>query len=365
MGVVMPLLQEERVGAPELSNMSNRGSLVEAEAAISIPDGSSSMAEKDMYIRLYHNGASVNSTTGQRNRIEASPSNEEYISIQASLPTGAPVAIDKKRCGRAYKAVYHPPVENSVPSSCHQAATEQDSTTSNNRGEIRPLHGMHGSQVVEVSGGDKAILEGMHAPVDHSLSLVDERQGTTVNQAPTGPLVSTIRRQRRGPCCGANVFEVEWWDIPPDHRGQGTTNKEYDYIHSQIRNGTNVGYVRKRRRVDDPPREDVESVVEATFSSDVDEPKVFDAYFDTRFLRYDESPYGYLDRLVDRVRIGKQQESELFTRLSEMERMYLQRIPDLPVVERLSSRVGPKFQARVPRRLGAYHDKRGAPYLPG
>jgi len=84
--------------------------------------------------------------------------------------------------------------------------------------------------------------------------------------------------------------------------------------------------------------------------------------FDTRYLEFDNSPYGFLERLVRPSLIRVDPSSSQSDAISER---YLQSIPDPPINFIKTSRIGPSYQARVCRHKEDYRDKRNGNYLPG
>jgi len=186
-----------------------------------------------------------------------------------------------------------------------------------------------------------------------------------------GPQLSsqTSGRQSEPLRHGILVMEVSWWDFPVDDQGRETM-KKLDYVKSQVLNGMDVSYSvlqaqptshRKRRRIERwPSRKAVhlESSAKDPRRQRLASPLVRDISFDTRFLQYDESPYGYLDQLV---RLPGNNIPP--TSIPRMDSTLLCSVPERAANIR-GSRVGPGYQARVPRRKDKYHDKRNAAYLP-
>jgi hypothetical protein len=84
---------------------------------------------------------------------------------------------------------------------------------------------------------------------------------------------------------------------------------------------------------------------------------VSDVLFDKRFLAYDHSPLGFLDELVRPAR------SVLVTD-AEPSVVDFERIPDEPDLGDSSSRIGPRYQARVAKSTNRYSEKCGNDYLP-
>ena len=167
---------------------------------------------------------------------------------------------------------------------------------------------------------------------------------------------------------GNLVMEVSWWDFPVDDQGRETM-KKLDYVKSQVLNGMDVCYSmlqaqpathKKRRRIErwsSRKAVSVESSANDPSRQRLASPLVRDVSFDPRFLQYDESPYGYLDQLV---RLPGNIPPNSIPRIDST---LLRSVPEGAANIR-GSRVGPGYQARVPRRKDKYHDKRNAVYLP-
>ena len=184
------------------------------------------------------------------------------------------------------------------------------------------------------------------------------------------PLPSQNSGRQSGTLChGHFVTEVSCWDFPVDDQGHETM-KKLDYVTSQVLNGMDVGYSglktpssthrKKRGRIQRwSSRKGVHVGSSATdpFRQRHSSPLVRDVSYDTRYLQYDESPYGYLDQLVP---LPGNNPPNCIPR---MDSTFLRSIPE-PVANLRGSRVGPGYQARVPRRKDNYHDKRNAAYLP-
>jgi hypothetical protein len=169
---------------------------------------------------------------------------------------------------------------------------------------------------------------------------------------------------------GSQVLEIASWTFPADAQGRATTRIS-EYIHSQLVNDNDVSFLqirarsktRRRRRLAQPQA--IRKNGRAGSSNDNPYnyiPRkcyVRDISFDARYLQYDESPYGYVDQLVQRP--GN---IPLPSPVPVSDETLLQSIPDPPAAPTRSSRVGPGYQARVPRRKEDYSDKRNAAYLP-
>lgn len=84
---------------------------------------------------------------------------------------------------------------------------------------------------------------------------------------------------------------------------------------------------------------------------------VSDVSFDKRFLEFDHSPLGYLDKLVRPAR-------SVLVSTSEPSATTFETIPDEPDLGDSASRIGAQYQARVAKSTKGYRDKSGNKYLP-
>jgi hypothetical protein len=167
---------------------------------------------------------------------------------------------------------------------------------------------------------------------------------------------------------GSKVLAVAEWTFPKDDKGREVMNK-WDFINSEIAKGHDVDFVptkigtlyknpRPQRR--GRKRKNRVSIVDGR-GVPILNSLVRDVVFDTRYLKYDDSPYGFLDQLVQPPVVIADPSCENSDALAEK---YLQSIADPPINLTKTSRVGAYFQARVCRHKDDYHDKRDGSYLP-
>jgi hypothetical protein len=147
------------------------------------------------------------------------------------------------------------------------------------------------------------------------------------------------------------VDYIAEWEFPPD------IASKYEYIIAQLKEGKQPlvtkgrcegehMFTKKRRTGRRKPQAQAEEKKEG--------PIVADAEFDTSYLMYDESPLGFLDQLV---------RPSIVEIPSVPPKDRLEKLPNQPVLSSSESRVGPRYQARIPRSVH-YHDKRGKIHLP-
>mmetsp|Transcript_116314 Transcript_116314/g.335990 ORF Transcript_116314/g.335990 Transcript_116314/m.335990 type:complete len:1013 (+) Transcript_116314:649-3687(+) len=179
------------------------------------------------------------------------------------------------------------------------------------------------------------------------------------------------RPRKTKPCqIGSKVLEVASWmtqdGVTPDimeliRRGQDVA---FVPMKKRILN-TSDSLVRHRPSVGQRKAPQVEA---RGASEDTSKrswgPTVRDVMYDARFLKLDESPYGYLDQLVPPAVTSAMVFRDLHCAPSSDLEAHLVKLPDPPAENPTHSRIGPTYQARVCRRLEDYHDKRGAKYLP-
>jgi hypothetical protein len=147
----------------------------------------------------------------------------------------------------------------------------------------------------------------------------------------------------------SKVKGVAAWEFPA-----GVTDK-WQYINSSIKEGRDATVLfeatveklssRSRRG----RRKQVSEDSDVAKDKDGDRQLVTEVEFDTRFLQYDTTPLGSLDRLVRPSIVkasGKPSDD------------FLRKVQDPPILSKSSSRLGPRYQARVAR-YGEYRDKRG------
>jgi hypothetical protein len=234
----------------------------------------------------------------------------------------------------------------------------------------------HGERDSEVGGTLVDILEASFPSVPpgaHCATLVDTYQaayrGRSYRRSPPGASLISDRQADPLPH-GSQVLEVSGWDFPSDDEGRGTMKKS-DHVESQLVDGKDIDYFQLKTRSKTRRKRgrgecwSLRNHVHGE-SSNVNPYKqiptnslVRDISYDARYLQYDESPYGYLDQLIPRP--GK---IALSDPIPEIDTTFLRSIPDPPRALARSSRVGPGYQARVPKRKDNYHDKRNAAYLP-
>jgi hypothetical protein len=147
----------------------------------------------------------------------------------------------------------------------------------------------------------------------------------------------------------SKVKDVAAWEFPA-----GVTDK-WQYINSSIKEGRDAT-VLFEATVEKPSsrsrrgrRKQVSENSDVAKDKDGDRQLVTEVEFDTRLLQYDTTPLGSLDRLVRPSIVkasGKPSDD------------FLRKVPDPPILSKSSSRLGPRYQARVAR-YGEFRDKRG------
>jgi hypothetical protein len=148
------------------------------------------------------------------------------------------------------------------------------------------------------------------------------------------------------------VDYIAEWEFPP-----GIAEK-YEYIITQLKEGKQPLVTKGRcegEQMFTKKRRTGRRKPQAPQAEKRNEgPIVNDAEFVTKYLMYDDSPLGFLDQLI---------RPSIVETPSVPSKDCLEKLPNQPVLSSSESRVGPQYQARIPRSVH-YHDKRGNIYLP-
>jgi len=226
---------------------------------------------------------------------------------------------------------------------------------------------------------DYTIIKGKYEAAYHVATLEKEqspRQGksnkkeasdsATVQQAShVGTTRSPASRSN-----GSKVLAVAEWTFPKDDQGKEANVDKWAFIKSEVAKGRDVDFrptpAGASYQVPMPARQGRKRKSRGPILLDEQGDPIWnslvqDVMFDSRYLQYDNSPYGFLDQLVQPSVVVADPTSENSDVLDEE---FFQTIPDPPINLTKTSRVGAYFQARVCRHMGDYHDKRNADYLP-
>ena len=150
------------------------------------------------------------------------------------------------------------------------------------------------------------------------------------------------------------VTYVAEWKVPV-----GTANSG-QFIATQLKQGIDAAEVfrqtdQKKYGRGKEKRRARRSKKSSKWEDDDTIPFVTNVEFDSRFLQYDRSPLGDLDQLVRPTIVVDAEE--------DPSESFIHKVPEEPFVSSSASRLGPRYQARVPssRECG---DKGGDAYLP-
>ncbi len=163
---------------------------------------------------------------------------------------------------------------------------------------------------------------------------------------------------------GSKVLAVAEWYFPTD--GNREVMSKAAFVKSRVRKGLDVDFIPTKfngsttTRTSRKRKNNLATLVDE-HGDRIKNSLVQDVLFDTRYLQYDNSPYGFLDQLVrpSFVTIGNPSK-----RSDAWGEPYLKMIPDPPICLTKTSRVGAAYQVRVCRHRDDYHDKRNASYMP-
>ena len=168
-----------------------------------------------------------------------------------------------------------------------------------------------------------------------------------------------VQRSRR-----SKVLAVAQWKIPEEVLSKA------DFILSEVAKGRDIDFVSTAGATNTTARRERRGRKRKNPLSVEDETAVWvpkcislvrEVVFDARYVEYDNSPYGFLDQLVQRPKVFADPTYKYNDGFGEQ---YLQSIPDPPINSNKTSKVGVRFQARVCRHKEDYHDKRNGSYLP-
>jgi hypothetical protein len=171
------------------------------------------------------------------------------------------------------------------------------------------------------------------------------------------PKMKKGKRKRIIPA--SSVDFVAQWEFP-----SGSTDL-WNLIRSSHKQGIDATIIQDTRKIikatgldtkEAKPAKKTKKNVNAVKSTII--PYVTDVEFNTTFLEYDDSPIGFLDQLGKKAPPSKQKPAIIPPNSA------LEKIPNEVDLGDSASRLGPKYQARVPVSTMSYMEKRGNSYLP-